>query len=606
MNAREHTRSPSAVSRCFRAHGVALFAVIAVAAIARAVAFNDLRGSIYFRGLLPDEGVYDGWARAIASGSELAYLCDFPRLPALIFAGVYRLLGADQAYARGFDVVVGVAAVAAIYACGAELGGRRVAIVAGGLAALSRGLVFHSVTLHTTALSILLAASVLWAVLRAVARPERRSPLKAALCGALLGLAVNVRPNLAVLLPVVAALLWFAARRAKVASRTRVLALAALGLAYVGCAVTSGGVVGPAFGFNLYLGNDPSNPEPFFRPAPFAASDPSRQSVGFTLEASRREGRVLTSDEANSYFAHVVLAAAKRAPGAFVHKLAQKALLVLHHEVPANNHNFGFLAGQLPSLRAPWVADWLLLVLGVLGLAFGSSSNARMAGRWIAGAYAASLVLFFVEERLRAPLIAMLVPFAALAVVQGWERFSPIAKRGSDQQERASATPTPWPLLASAALLCALSWWPLPGADGLSTAYNLHALLLYDANRLEEAERFYRRSAELGEQDSPGAYLGLAAIYEQRGDWKRALLTLAKVPDRDYKAAAKYQVAGNIAAEQKMLREASIAYEKALALDGSILPIYRPLSIVYQLLGQNERAKDVIERGHYAESFYGL
>lgn len=560
--------------------------MLVVALAARVIAFLDLRSSLYFTSLLPDEGVYDAWAKAIVAGSARGQTSDFPELPAQLFAVVYRLFGAEPGYARGLNVVVGVAAVGVIYACGAAIGGRRVAIVAGGLAAVSRGLVFHSVTLHTTALSILLAAGVLLTVLHAVTHPENDLMRRSGQAGALLGLAVNVRPNLALLLPVAGVLIWIAARQAGIARRTRVLASAGLLAAYVGCAAASGSVSGPAFGFNLYIGNDPANPEPYFRPTPFAASDPSRQSVAFTLEASRREGRALTTREASGYFARAVADAAKRAPGAFARKLAQKALLVLHHELPANNHNFAFLSGQLASLRAPWLADWIALVLGVVGLVFGSQRRACVAGRWLAGAYAFSLVLFFVEERLRAPLLALLLPFAALALVDAYQQFR-------------------WPHALLALALCVASWWPMAGADGLSTAYNLHALLLYDAGRLDEAERFYTRSAQLGEQDSPGAYLGLAAIYEKRGDWQRALLTLIKLPDRDYKAASKYEAAGNIAVEQHMLHEASIAYEKSLALDGSNLRVYRPLAVVYRLLGQKARAEDAEKRERFASSFHG-
>jgi len=41
-------------------------------------------------------------------------------------------------------------------------------------------------------------------------------------------------------------------------------------------------------GFNLYLGNNPQNPTPYYRPVPFAITSPFQQGIQFTIEASRR------------------------------------------------------------------------------------------------------------------------------------------------------------------------------------------------------------------------------------------------------------------------------------------------------------------------------
>jgi len=64
-------------------------------------------------------------------------------------------------------------------------------------------------------------------------------------------------------------------------------------------------------GFNLYLGNNPDNKIPYYRPVSFASSSPFYQGTHFTIEASRRVGRKLSPSEASDYWSEQVIEMAK-------------------------------------------------------------------------------------------------------------------------------------------------------------------------------------------------------------------------------------------------------------------------------------------------------
>jgi 4-amino-4-deoxy-L-arabinose transferase-like glycosyltransferase len=576
----------SLAERLDRHHAALVAATLFAAFVLRALVLIDLRKTIYARELAPDEDTYDKWARRLLDGSATAdFAPDFPRLPAAVFSWVYRIFGADVLYLRALNLLLGVAICALAYACGRALYGKRVGLLAALLCAWSKSLVFYSVTaLHTNLGLTLIGIAFCAAIASSLAAARLRAPALLVL-GAACGLLVNVRANAALLALLAVPPLVAIARegaRARVAAAKLAASFVA---AYALCAALSGGIRGPAAGFNLYLGNNSENPTPYFRPVRFTSSAPERQALGFTIEASRRAGQDLTRSEAELFFACTVLADALAAPASALARFARKLHALVHASPSDNNQDPRVAGAELPTLAAACLPSWLLIALGVAA-ALALPLDRRLAlGAGAFALYALSVVAFFAGERLRVPLVLLSAPYAAA----GLERLA--ASRPLSSARSAA-------LRAGLGLgaLGVLAHAPLSGADDLSAALNMRALMAFDAGDLAAAERGYRRSLALKGLDSDGARIGLAAILQRQQRVDDAVAMLELVPDDYYEAASKYEWIGNLELARRRLPAAQSAYAAAIEIDSSRVNAYQGLYIALRLKGDVAAAAAVDRR----------
>jgi len=549
---------------------------------------GDLRKTIYFRALMPDEDTYHRWAVRIADATEGAgYAPDFPRLPARIFAAVYAVFGVDTMYLRVFNLLLGVAICAIAYFIGRSLYGRGAGLAAALLCAFSKGLVFHSATVMSTCLGLTAFALAFAVLVSCLMDPERHLGWKVAAFGGLCGLLANLRPNAAIIgVLIIPVLLLSRTKPAPAkASALRVLQLGILcGGVYLASAALAGSVSGPRFGYNLYIGNNPDNPSPYFRPVRFTSSAPEHQSTGFVVEAGRRADRKLSPDEAEAFWTESVLEDALARPGPFLAHLAQKALAIVHASPADNNHDLRFTGSFVSSLRWAFLPSWLLLALGTACLAVLPFDRRLLIGAGAVALYSATIVAFFAGERLRAPLLLLAAPYAGAALSQLCAAQLP--------QRRMLITRAGLIVLVSA--LAARV--PVACADDLSGPYNMHALMLFGEGDLAGAEHWYRGSLALGQLDSPGARIGLAAILQKRGRSAEAVAMLEPLPDSHYEAASKHEWLGNLALGQRRLQAAIDAYETSLAIDSSRQNAYKGLYIAYRLLGEPSQAAAADDR----------
>ncbi len=576
-------------------HPALLGATLLAALAIRIAVLNELGGTIYAAGLLPDENIYHRWAVQLAAGQAHAgFAGDFPRLPALIFGLVYSAFGVSALHLRVLNVVLGVATCGLAYVTGRSLYDRQVGLVSALLCAFSESLALYSATVLNTALGLFLFAALLALQAALLRRPDSHAVKKALGIGALSGLLVNARGNAAIVGLLAVPIAYLAKRERSASSKAALRALSpwlgALAAAYLLCAAATGGVLGPRSAFNLYFGNNPDNPTPYYRPVRFTSSEPERQAIGFIAEGSRRAGRELSAGEAERFWASTVLRHALARPGAFARRLGQKALAVLNRSPSDNDHDLRLFRELLPALRLAFLPTWLLLALG-LALGCVLPFDRRLAyGAAAAGLYAATLLVFFTGERLRSPLILVAAPYAAAGLVQ-------LARGWGSERRRA------WLRAAAAlAVLLLISGVRLEGAQDLSSVYNLHALTLFQAGDLPGAQRWYLRSLSLHGRDSPGARIGLAAILHQRGELEQAEAVLDAMPDDYYEAASKYEWLGNMELERRHAAAAASAYEKSLAIDSSRQNAYKGLYIAYRLEGNRKAAADADERLQRIES----
>jgi tetratricopeptide (TPR) repeat protein len=569
-----------------------LLGCVAAAALGiRCAVLASFERSVYGAHLMPDEQVFDFYARALLDGQPLPELVGFNlHVPAHVFAAVYSVFGADPGSVRGLNVVLGTATCVVLFFLGASVRDRTTGILCALITALYGPFILASVTAHKTALELFLVAV---AALFGVRSVVGQRPLDLALFAVALALGTHVRANLLALVlaaPIAFWIVWRKDRRAGQASSLwPKLASYALGLALVLVPLSRGGILGATeHGFNLYLANTLDNPSPYYQPARFAPAQPSFQGGGFVLKASLDVGRRLSPAEAREHYDAQLSAEWRGDPRAAAIKLWTKLAASIHVYEHAHNHNLAFIARFVPLLALPWLAFGLVFPLAVLGAVRGGRQHTD---RWLllmAGVYWLTLVVFFTEIRLRAPLALLLIPLAAI----GLQVL--LARRG-----RALAVAAI--VLAAAA---ATTHLPVPFAGDLTTAHNLHALIHFEAGDHARAEEHYRAASKLEGLDSQTALLGLASIAVKRGELERARELLAQVSDDHYKVAEKHALLGNVALRQDRFAEAARSFERALEINPGIVAIYPILELVYQRTKQPHLATDVRRRHDYATSFF--
>ena len=530
----------------------------------RVAALSDLSRTIYVDFMLWDERVYHDLAVQIANGTYAdRAVYEFAPLFAYLMAGVYRLFSPEIFYIRLLNILFGVLACWVIYGIGARLGGKKIGLLACLLAALYKSFIFYSIVPLKEAPTILLFALMALLLLMAI---EERNLISSGLLGLVIGLLLNVRPNAVILIPLLMLLIvWHRYQNGDgLRTVTAHFGLYLLGL-WIAVApfVIRNYIVAGTFavttsqsGFNLYLGNNLANPDPYYRPVPFASSSPSEQGIHFTIEASRRTGRTLSSTQASDYWTKETFRQVIAEPRAFTWKVVQKALVLVSHFEACDHYDIGFISDFVRFFKLPFFSFWFVFPLGMATLAFRlfHDRKARALGLILA-VYAATLVIFFTNARYRVPMLAILVPYAALG---GADLLETLRRRHFRRTG----------IFAAAVLaFTVVEFLPIQATDDRTAYFNTHAIILDSRGFENEALLYWRKSSEMNRPFSAFANLSLAQKYFQRGLIPEGNVYLNLIPENSFAAASKYEIIGDILIWQQKTEEAIRAYEHSLAIN---------------------------------------
>jgi 4-amino-4-deoxy-L-arabinose transferase-like glycosyltransferase len=391
-----------------------------------------------------DEASYDRWARAIAAGDWLGSGIFFqePLYP-YVLGGVYAVFGDSRALARNLQAGLGALTALLVFALARPLFGPAAALLAAcGWALYRPGLWFPTLLLKENLfLPVLLAFALV--LLRASSMPPNASAARRlsawALAGLLAGLGALLRGNLLVLIPCFALWPFVRVRReprgwGRAAAAGLALLLGAL-VALLPVAVRNQAVGGrfvlttSGTGTNFYGGNTLDNPYGKATEFAWVRGVPEYEADDWRHEAERRLGRPLDAQDTSSYWLGETLRSFREHPREHLGVLWNKLRLTLgNYEVP-DNHFLEWDARFVPILRGPWPGFGWIGTLGLAGLAIAlwrgrlSSPLALDRGRTLELAclfalYLLTIVLTVTSERARLPLVVLLLPFAALAVLE--------------------------------------------------------------------------------------------------------------------------------------------------------------------------------------------
>ena len=576
---------------------VALLGILGLALVLRWIALLDLKDSIYYDYLLWDERLYHTWAMKIAAdtlGPATPY--EFPPLPAYVFALIYKLFGAHASNIRILNVGLGVLSCYAIFLIGKEMSDRKVGLLSALMAALYQPFIFYNIVPLKTSLAVFLFAVCAYLFLVILRRPSQPYCFILGVCS---GFLINTRPNYLAVVPFLfLAIIWKTRASMKHLLNFGFLFVAGISLAISPFVIrnylTTGRMtfVVSEFGYNLYLGNNPTNPTPYYRPVPFAEPSPFVQGIQFQVEASRRAWKKLSPEEASDYWVHEVVNTALGEPMRFIKKLGQKTLAVFNQFEAGDHYHIGFLSDHVRFFKWPFLTFCLILPLGMAGMVMGVRRSGTLKAFTVVFAlYCLSLIVTYTSTRISLPLVTILIPFAALGV----SRFISWCKRKDCKS-----------ILAYAITICvfaAIEFIPLSGTGDLSAYYNTHAIILESRGSVDEAVRYWEKSSEMNQAYSAFANLSLARKCFSKKENPRALHYLEEILDSSFAAAQKYALMGRLWDREREYEKAIAAYEKSLHINsGDLNTQKRFVEILDRVdalraMGEKEKLK-------YLSSFY--
>ena len=399
--------------------------VVATAAAVRLAYLLELRASPFFDHLILNAADYDAWARNGYPASEPYYQAP---LYVQFLRGVYALASEAGRFgaARAAQALCGVATTGLVFLTARRWLGRTAALVAGFLCALARPLVFFDGEILPATLEALLLTASVAAAGSATGRDTRpRTRIVAsAIAGLALGAAATLHGNVLVLVPLFAALAFFATRGRVSWRRALVAPLVIAAAAALPVSLVTAHNVRARQGFvlltanagpNLLLGHNPKADglSPFL-PDEITRFRRARVLAGATqVELSRA-----AEQESWAY----LRAHPGRCMGLWWKKLV---LFYNQHEIP-NDRSIRDQYRAAAILRWPPVA--LVGVGLLLPLALAGLFARRM---WRQGHTALAVTLaalpftympFIVCARFRAPLVPLLCIAAGAAVARALQR----------------------------------------------------------------------------------------------------------------------------------------------------------------------------------------
>jgi cytochrome c-type biogenesis protein CcmH/NrfG len=518
----------------------------------------------------------------LPAGNEVFFISPFY---IYFLAGVFWLLGTKLLAAYAVQVGLGTAAVGLMFLAGREAFGVRAGLLAAALTALDGILTFYEVTLLPEAVAPFLTALLLWLLTRADSRRSAPAWLGAGIALGLLGL---TRPNSLLFAPLG---LLFALRPFRFRS-WRAAGAFTLGAALVVLPVTLRNymmghdlvLISSQGGLNFYIGNGPEASGTYHAPPGVSASI-SGQEKDTRRVAEAALKRTLKPSEVSEYYYQLAEAQIRRVPGQWLELMFWKTLFLCNGAEVGLNMSYAYFRDEISwPLQVLWAGFGVIFPLGVLGLGLarrtGNSSGIISA---FLGAYAVSVILFFVADRYRIPLHLPLLLFAGLALDR-WLLFL----------ERRAWLPAVVSLLLVLGL-GALSHRDLGLEQGMDLARTDAALYLIEHYRYAEAEVEILKLSPLG-RENWDIQLKLGKAFLVRNQFKEALLALQAAVKSNPDLAEAHELLAAIYLQQLEYEQALPHLRACYSLKPDDLTNAMTLAALYSKLNRDQEAIEIFRR----------
>ncbi|MGB8657598.1 MAG: glycosyltransferase family 39 protein [Candidatus Zixiibacteriota bacterium] len=614
----------------------AIIGIFILAFVIRFVYLTEMKSSPFFDTPTMDAEYHDQWAQSILKGEEFVKEGVFFRAPLYPYflAAMYKIFGHDYFMARLIQFLIGSLSCVLVYLVATNVFNRRTAIIAGVMASLYGVLIYFDGELLIEILLVFLDLLLILACIRAKQNPSHKSWF---FCGILLGLSSIARPN--ILLVGVAFFFWVVFQYRNKGMTQLAGTRMRKSLVY-GCCLVLGTVLmvspvtlrnyvrGHDFvliasqgGMNFYIGNN-SQSDGASAILPRARTTWWGSYEDAIRIAEKTTGRTLKPSEVSRFWYIQGLKFATSEPLGFLKLMLKKFILFWNGNELSNNKDFYFFARSAPLLKFliwrffVYFPFGLVAPLALVGVILSHKGKKDVAILEIfLLVYMITVIVFFVTERYRMPIVPILILFAAFAV----DRFASMMG-----QKR---------ILKSGKYLCILLVitillnLEIPGYSSANPGQAYYALgAVYSKKKdMAKAEEEYKKAVLynpfLGE-----AYANLAAIYGDQGKHELALENYEKALQNGTDSAFVFYnvgigyynqgfldqaqsncelslslreddpkvhfLLGEIYLRKGMLELAIKEYKKTLEYDSQDASAYFRLGTIYRQLGRRQEAID--------------
>jgi tetratricopeptide (TPR) repeat protein len=575
------------------ATAAALLGVFGLALLLRLVYLHQVWSIPFFEFPLVDARSYDEWAQRIAAGDWWGdrVFYQAPAYPYFL-AAIYRLAGHELWTAHVVQMVMGSASCVLMFLTTRLLFGPAAGLTAGLLLTCYAPALFFDGIQQKTSLGLFLTNLLLFLLASSqVGHPPRpaqpegeeargrdelrpgRTALTFGGCGLVLGLLTLTREN--ALLFAAAIPLWLTIRFRDLRPATRLLWAAAflagllLVLVPVGLRNYSLGstfaLTTSQMGPNFYIGNNP-DATGLYAPLLPGRHTPDFESTDATKLAERALGRKLDPGEVSRYWMGRGFEFIRQQPGRWLQLTAHKALLTFNEfEVPDTEDIYVYAESSsllrallyvlhfgtlLPLAAAGWVLAW---------------PQRRQA--WflylLTAVFASGVIVFYVWSRYRSPLIPLLIPFAALALVRG---VALLRRRDWGGL---------WTPGAALLLAAVVANYPLLDEKRFRVAaYTNLGNIMLQRERYDEAEPYLLQAAEFS-ADNADLQFHLAVLRFQQHRYPEAeqhLERMLELDDTDFRAP---RLMALVLRRQGRMKEARAHWLEAIRLHPNLKPELR-------------------------------
>ncbi len=543
-------------------------AIFFVALAVRLIYLYENTSSPYFARPILDEVYLDGLGLRIAHGEGFGNEAFFraPLYP-LLLGAVYSINEADRFFFVALlQHLLGALVCVMAFVIAREMGRRRAGIIAGLLAAFYGPLVFYEGEVVVDSIFLFLAAAALLLLALAAGRPVRRGHLLWG-GGLALGLAAITRANILPFVPVAAVWAMFLpgrqglARRLGRAGRIILPAIILFGITAARNYMVTGeaSAMPSQGGINFYCGNGPGadgKPPPTRKVCGISGQYRDKIETASVDALERAIRRPVAPTEASSAWYGITLRHINAHKAGWLKLMGKKFVLFWNDCEIKNTKNWYFCRRYSIMLMILPAGFGIVAALGLLGawaaVARNRSPAALLPVLYVA-CFMATIMLFFVCDRLRLPVVVGLLPLAGCAadfLVEAWS--TPPAGR------------------ARARVLTAC----------------LGVLLLFT----------YVDWCDARSDDYSQEYWSVGRIYYDRGEYGKALDALDKCSERDPAFAGAHLFAGHSLLQSGRCEDAIGRYRLALKADPAEVRAFNGIGVCEEKLGRPNSAMNAYRK----------
>jgi tetratricopeptide (TPR) repeat protein len=386
-----------------------------------------------------------------------------------------------------------------------------------------------------------------------------------------------------ILVPVVAAWIFFFYRQQSIALRARWLGLMFAGVLVVLLPVGLrnlfiGGeftLTTSQFGPNFYIGNNPLA-DGTYGSIRNEIKETQLEGPDAKRLAERALGQSLTPGQVSSYWYDRALEYISAQPVQWLRLVGFKWLLVWNaREVEDSDdfyiyQNWSWLLGLLA-----WVSHFgILAPLASVGVLLTLRQWRQL---WVLyamiAALAASVAVFYVFGRYRYPLVPLLTLFAGAGIVETWR----LCQRNAWRMLL--------PAVSLAVAIAVLVNWPIQNVSGAgASGYNNLANALAKQGKVDEAIKTAKRALEV-QPNFAIAHYNLGNLYVQRGRLDLAQLHFEEALRLLPNYADAHTNYGQLLAERGDLAAGVVSFQKAIVLNPSLSRAYVNLGVALAKTG---------------------